>query len=134
MDDRGIGKAAAIGIFIFGLVLGGLIASPRLRAGIIDALPTDVSGSTPPVLNPKTVKEHPNEYLGREITIEGKFIGGGSRGSVIPPETEEIAYGIRLDLPDGADVFNGGIYRFTGVLKKESSALLKFHVQHIQPA
>ena len=132
MKERGIGKAGAILIFIVGLVIGVVVvgSQPSLSEKVPNFslssnepatnILSNKDGDTDfPILSPSEVRAHPNQYMNDTISIEGTYIGE----YIIDSEDYDsggytLATAVPLKLPDSANVYHGGEYRFTGVLKE----------------
>lgn len=115
MRQQGMGTISAIlAIVIAGLIVYGIIFY--------------VGGSG--ALSPSEVREHPNKYLDKEITIEGYYsLSLGPLGfsnttvRIIADEypTEWIpskVVGVEISDIENVTLIDGGKYRFTGVLKQ----------------
>lgn len=129
LRQRGIGAASAIvAIVIAGLIVYGII---YYGPDIWRAIQEGASGA----LSPTEVREHPNKYLGQEITIEGyygsagissAFIGENIGGIVEDYPAEDFSGTVAVETSgiENVALIEGGRYRFKGILKQTDSAVL----------
>ncbi|KXB07975.1 hypothetical protein AKJ58_01310 [candidate division MSBL1 archaeon SCGC-AAA385D11] len=73
-----------------------------------------------PILSPSEVREHPNQYLGEKITIEGYYlpVWGICEKTLGNDPYSEIVY---VKNASNFNLIGGGEYRFTGVLEQSET-------------
>ena len=123
VDRRGFGVIGAI----FAMVIAGLIVyavvnyGPSIWHGIQGGSGTtpDGGGDGGSVLSADAVMQHPEEYLGKTITVEGWYVAWGWVGSVMatynaisPVDPSQLQAGtavggLPVDVPENITVFSG---------------------------
>lgn len=122
MRQRGMGAVKAIvAMVIAGLIVSGIIFyGPDIWRKIQEGTSRDGSSG---VLSPIEVREHPEQYIGETVTVEGWYYSdvGISPLKATEISTQEealqVLYGsLPVDLPEDAEVYSGAKYRFAGVV------------------
>jgi len=73
----------------------------------------------------KEIKEHPNNYMGKTITVDGYYSAGTIVSTNSPNSESEAMEMITTMLliennQDSVSLYEGGKYRFTGVLSERT--------------
>lgn len=121
MNQKGIGWAGAILIFIAGSLAFTYAINPQFREKVNNAFDS-FGGSS--ALSPEEIRNHPEKYMGENVTVEGWY----SYKALFPeknPETRgeavEIIQGmLRLRASNYDQFLEGGKYRVTGIVRRSN--------------
>jgi hypothetical protein len=126
LDSKGNVVVWAVAMAITGLII---YAVGGLGGGTMDIGKAFAEVAEKCSLSPSEVREHPDEYLGKTIKVEGWY---DSYFGILPKNhCHQLA--LRIDLPENMNLFNGAKYRFTGILV-EADDSVKLVVSSVEPA
>lgn len=123
MDQRGIGWAGAILIFIVGSIVLTLAINPQFREDIVDWF-RGLGGSGGPSIS--ELVNNPAQYNGQKVTVEGDLMfGGGVEGALWTIWEGDDCIGIIMDLNTSQELGWGetGRVKVTGTFQAPNKIL-----------
>ena len=141
LDEKGAGWIRLIIIFVVGSLALTYAFNPVAREEINDFFSEfSTSGLFSNAKTPTEIKENPNKYLGETVTVQGYYIKtriteiNPSNANIRNNSMEIIQKSIIVSLPEDANVYSGGKYNFTGVVKEITNfSTIELVVENIEP-